>query len=297
MDFDLWIVSDLKDYLYQHDITLKDIRGSGQNGNVIKKDLIRAAKKITKIKTQKPAEFPITLSDVIPTIVKNLNITTQRSLNQYYHQQYPIRDILYEFIIKNYKYNDIEDIKNYFDTYDNFKKYQKEKLNQMDDNMIKFLTYYMYLINTKKFDQMDKNSMNPYRTIAFALHKDNILIFTDFTENEIVPIQYVKVEKVKGFKRHIYSFIYTHFDEYDLYRLSNYYYEERDLKTPKFEEFMNYQLSQVSNIDEEMTKFLNIYIQLINQQKLYFSDLYSTQTFDVDGFIFLNDRLVAFNER
>lgn len=44
--FEHWTVVELKNYLLQHDISMKDIEGSGKNGNVIKKDLIKAVKKI-----------------------------------------------------------------------------------------------------------------------------------------------------------------------------------------------------------------------------------------------------------
>ena len=45
--FDDWTILELKDYLLQHDILIKDI--NGKNGNVVRKDLIKAVKKIHQI--------------------------------------------------------------------------------------------------------------------------------------------------------------------------------------------------------------------------------------------------------
>lgn len=47
-DFDKWLVHDLKTLLLQYNITNIDIKGSGKNGNVIKKDYIKMAKKLPK---------------------------------------------------------------------------------------------------------------------------------------------------------------------------------------------------------------------------------------------------------
>jgi hypothetical protein len=44
--FDDWTILELKDYLLQHNISMKDIKGSGKNGNVVRKDLIKVLKKI-----------------------------------------------------------------------------------------------------------------------------------------------------------------------------------------------------------------------------------------------------------
>lgn len=45
-DFNKWLVSDLKTLLLQYDIEDSDIKGSGKNGNVLKKDYIQAISKI-----------------------------------------------------------------------------------------------------------------------------------------------------------------------------------------------------------------------------------------------------------
>lgn len=45
--FDQWLVSDLKTLLLQYDIDTKDIKGSGKNGNLIKKDYVRMAYQLT----------------------------------------------------------------------------------------------------------------------------------------------------------------------------------------------------------------------------------------------------------
>ncbi len=45
-NFNKWQVNDLKNYLLQYNIDPDDIKGSGKNGNVIKVDLVKTAKKI-----------------------------------------------------------------------------------------------------------------------------------------------------------------------------------------------------------------------------------------------------------
>lgn len=47
-NFNKWQVLDLKNLLLQYDITSKDIKGSGKNGNVVKSDLIKTIKKVIK---------------------------------------------------------------------------------------------------------------------------------------------------------------------------------------------------------------------------------------------------------
>ena len=47
-NFNKWQVLDLKNLLLQYDITTKDIKGSGKNGNVVKSDLIKTIKKVIK---------------------------------------------------------------------------------------------------------------------------------------------------------------------------------------------------------------------------------------------------------
>ena len=45
-DFHRWTVKELRAYLLQYDIHIKDIQGTGKNGNVIKEDLIRTINEI-----------------------------------------------------------------------------------------------------------------------------------------------------------------------------------------------------------------------------------------------------------
>lgn len=47
-DFNKWLVSDLKQILLQYDITDRDIKGSGKNGNVIKKDYVKTISNLFK---------------------------------------------------------------------------------------------------------------------------------------------------------------------------------------------------------------------------------------------------------
>lgn len=48
---DYWKISDLKEYLLQYDIILT--KGSGKNGNVLKKDLIKKIEKLHDLKSEK----------------------------------------------------------------------------------------------------------------------------------------------------------------------------------------------------------------------------------------------------
>lgn len=294
MEFESWLVSELKELLLQYNITPKDIKGTGKNGNVVKKDLVRTAKKITKISPIKN-KFPPELSDVLPTIIGNLDYLKQREINKYYNQKHGIKDILYDFIIKTYPYNDIDDITDIFPTYDLFKEYQKQKINTLSDDLIKFLTYYMYLINHNKIDQMDKEVMTPYQTKSFAFYENNILIYTDYTENVKVDMENSKVNQIPN--KRLYDFIIKKFDDYDLERMSDYYFEENELLTPTMKSFNKYQMNQVSNLTDDMTNFLYQYIELIHKGELYFSNNNGLINFQPDGFIFLSNRLVIFNER
>ena len=222
----------------------------------------------------------------------------QRQINKYYNAKNSIKDILYNFIIKTYPYNDIDDVIDYFPTFDLFKAYQRKMIDELNDDLVQFLTYYMYLINHGKIDQMDKEVMTPYQTKSFAFFKDNILIYTDYTENVIVAIGNPQLHQIlPDEKEHIYDYIINHFDRYDLNEMSDYYYDENDLPTPSMKSFKKYQMIQVTNMTDDMTDFLYQYIELIRKKKLYFSDDHRLFIFRPDGFIFLNDRAVIFTER
>lgn len=58
-DFSKWKVNELKEYLLQYDITPKDIKGTGKNGNIVKNDLLKAIKKLNKNITKNPQNFTI----------------------------------------------------------------------------------------------------------------------------------------------------------------------------------------------------------------------------------------------
>ena len=301
MEFDSWYVNELKEYLLQYNITPKDIKGSGKNGNVVKKDLVRTAKKISKFspKTSKVSQntFPSELTDVLPTIIGNLDYMKQREINKYYNQRNSIKDILYNFIIKTYPYNDIDDVIDYFPTFDLFKAYQREMIDNLSDDLVKFLTYYMYLINHGKIDQMDKEVMTPSQTKSFAFYDTEILIYTDYTENVKVDMGNPQLHQILPDDREsIYNYIIKHFDDYDLNRMS-YYYEENDIPTPSMKSFKKYQMIQVANMTNDMTDFLYQYIELIRKKNIFFSTNNGLFNFRPDGFIFLNDRAVIFNER
>lgn len=296
---DSWFVPELKEYLLQYNITPKDIKGSGKNGNVVKKDLVRTAKKISKVSSKKQTNtFPSELTDVVPTIIGHLDYIKQREINKYYNQKNSIKDILYHFIIKTYPYNNIDDMIDHFPTFDLFKAYQREIIDDLSDDLVKFLTYYMYLINHGKIDQMDKESMTPYQTKSFAFFENKILIYTDYTENVKVDMGNPQLHQILPDDREsIYNYIIKHFDDYDLNRMSDYYYEENDLPIPSMKSVKKYQMIQVANMTNDMTDFLYQYIELIRKKNIFFSTNNWLFNFRPNGFIFLNDRAVIFNER
>jgi hypothetical protein len=86
-----WLVKDLLEYLSQYNIDKTDIRGTGKNGNVVKKDLIRAIKKIKRysnniinndIQYIENNEYDIIPIDVIPQILYNLPVQKSRLINK-----------------------------------------------------------------------------------------------------------------------------------------------------------------------------------------------------------------------
>ncbi len=86
-NYNKWLVNDLTEYLLQHNITKTDIKGTGKNGNVIKADLVRASKKVSKlhtlnINTVEKNTYDIIPQDVIPQIFDNLPIKTTRLINK-----------------------------------------------------------------------------------------------------------------------------------------------------------------------------------------------------------------------
>lgn len=90
MEFDSFLVSELKEFLLQYDITIRDIKGTGKNGNVLKKDLIRKAKKVSNIiiYNDLPTDImkEILLVSDIDTI-KNICLT-QKHFNLCYDYQF-----------------------------------------------------------------------------------------------------------------------------------------------------------------------------------------------------------------
>ena len=83
-NFNKWLVSDLKQYLLQNNIELDTIKGTGKNGNVVKNDLIKTAKKIKSnfISTQSESTTPIPVKDgslmpnidILPLVQDNLDL-------------------------------------------------------------------------------------------------------------------------------------------------------------------------------------------------------------------------------
>ncbi len=77
-DFNTWLVADLKNLLLQYDIL--PTKGSGKNGNVIKIDLLRAAKKIKKDRYNQINTYdainPNLPEDIMMEILLNADIKT-----------------------------------------------------------------------------------------------------------------------------------------------------------------------------------------------------------------------------
>lgn len=90
-NFNPWTVNELKEYLLQYDITINDIKGTGKNGRVIKKDLIRAANKVNKRKSVSLDKLTQKLHDI------NLEYSTPQS-------------IILNDDVMNYIYHNINDI-------------------------------------------------------------------------------------------------------------------------------------------------------------------------------------------
>lgn len=66
-NYDKWNVKKLEEFLSQHDINTKDIKGTGKNKKVVKNDLIHAIKNLSNknvINTQ--AMIHTELNDVLP---------------------------------------------------------------------------------------------------------------------------------------------------------------------------------------------------------------------------------------
>jgi hypothetical protein len=301
-DFDKWLVSDLKNYLLQHDIVLE--KGSGKNGNVIKSDLVKKAYKIyksnkitkspVKIKTLS-GQFPTELNDLVPNILNNVNMNTVRSLNKQYYASYPAKRLVYDYIISNYEHiymhEDEED--EYFNTIEEFKMYEQQQINMLDDKMVDFLFYMVYLMKNKVIYTMDIQSATPYLCNGFFLYKSKILlIFGD----KILLNNHSKgiFNDNKNREDYIYQFINDNFDEYYHNRMVNYYFEEYDIDPPTYNEMMLEQKKTLSKCDNDMIKFLLTVIDLINREKMIKHMEYVFDIFKISSFIFMNEMIVFF---
>ncbi len=212
----------------------------------------------------------------------NMDPIKSRAINRSYYKQTTIKDLIYNFVIKHCEQ---ENIKGYFKTYESFKQYQYEQINQLDDQMISFLTYYMYLINHDCVEQMDNETMRPTKTIGFLFYNNQILIVTNDSDANgklklnTNPLSAKLIEPIL-------IFIIRRFPRDEYNRLAEYY---------SYEQFKSYQYNMVRHMDSDMIQFLKYYIKLIKMNKLKFSSYQQFEGFNVNGFIFLNDRLVAFN--
>lgn len=293
-NYNSWTINQLKELLLKHNISDKDIKKSGKSkSKPLKSDYIRAIKKINKKNDININKYEKELTDVIPTIMQNLDPMTLRSINKGYYQQYNNKEIIYQFILKNIPFDAIDDVDDYFDNYEIFKKYQYEQVQKLDEEQIQFLLYYIYLINTDSVEQMDNASMEPYKSSGFMLYDNNILVYT----------QCDKADGKLGLtnsnpnnKSHITSFIYRFITQDDYDRFVELYYEENDITPLSKKEFQQSQVKMVNRLGYDMIQFLNYYMYLIRIKKIKFSNAIF-DGFYVDGFIFLDGRLVAYNNR
>jgi len=81
-DFNKWLVKDLLEYLAQYNVDKTDIQGTGKNNNVVKHDLVRAARKVTKMYPSNINNYDIIPKDVVQHILSNLPIQTSRLINK-----------------------------------------------------------------------------------------------------------------------------------------------------------------------------------------------------------------------
>jgi hypothetical protein len=329
-DFNAWLVNDLKLYLLQFDVTSNDIKGSGKNGNVIKKDYVRAAYKIYKLDLKSHIkniskksiitsnisnisnEFPLELTDIVPNIVNYLDMTTIRSLNKKYHMEHSLQNIIYNFIIKNTNYDNLtkdvdeddeddEDISNYFSTEEEFKMYQKEKIDILDEQMLQYLAYLIYLIINNTVYTMDKESSTPYQCNSFVLYKNQLLLIHNdnmmLEKNNSTKIFKPENKNTSNDKVIIYDFIQKNFDDYDYERMVNYYFEDNDIKEPSYKKLMNYQKILLTKSDNDMINFLLESIRLIEKEQMCNNHTAILDGFKISGFIFIEDTVTFFNER
>ncbi len=284
-------VSDLKKMLLEYNITDNDIIKTGESKTKpIKADYIRALEKV-KEKEMNLDLYLDELKDVTPNIMMNMDPIKSRAINRSYYKQTPIKDLIYNFVIKHFNYFEQKNMKDYFKTFELFKQYQYEQINQLDDQMVSFLTYYMYLINRDCVEQMDNETMRPTKTIGFLFYNNQILIVTnDSNANGKLKLN-INPLSIKQ-RDTIYVAIIDFFPRDEYNRLAK-YNEANNLQS--YEQFKSYQYHMLRHMDSDMIQFLKYYIKLIKMNKLQFSSYQQFEGFNVNGFIFLNDRLVAFN--
>jgi hypothetical protein len=316
-DFNKWLVDDLKIYLLQHDIVLE--KGSGKNGRVLKADLVKKASKAyksesklfkkspVKITKKSPvkSEFPIELNDVLPNILGNMNINAVRSLNKKFNAQYPVKCLVYDYIVS--KFNQVhlgededENVSDYFSNLEEFKIYEQQQIDALDDKMINYLFYLMYLMKNKAVYTMDKEGSSPYLCNGFFLYKSKLLLmFSDelLLNNHSKGIFKPEIKNASKEKVNIYNFIDKHFDNYDYERMVDYYFQDNDLKAPTLKQMMIEQKKTLTKSDDDMIDFLMYTINLINKHKMVNHMEAVFNGFEISGFLFLNETIVFFNER
>jgi hypothetical protein len=234
-----------------------------------------------------PTFFPSNLRDVIPNIIENLDAITKRALNKALYNQHTNKDLIYQFIITHYDTSKITDFSSFFENQDAFNNYQRELVERLDEETVYFLMYYIYLINNQSVEQMSKFLMSPSKTIGFALYNDKILIMHNYEQAE-GTLTFTK--KSKKINQNIVTFIKNYFDvtDYDML-IAN-----KIIEPVTFNFFMKLQSHTLKYITDDMTKFLEIYTKFISDRKIRFSSI-SFKGYIGSGFIFLNNRLVAFS--
>ena len=279
-------VSELNVLLLEHNIDIKNIKGTGKNGNVIKIDLINA------FKNNDSFVFPVDLTDVLPYIIQHLPFTTQREINKKYN--IPLKTILYRFIIDRIDYNIGRGIFNYvkyFDTTEALESYQLEIINELDNEVLRFYCFLMYLINIDAIEMMDKHYMTPFKLDYFFFCNNKLVLHTNYKKAE------GKISTIKNgditTHIHLRCFIKYNFNQYDLDRMCG-YYKQKNLRAPSYETVINYQRTKLQNASNNMIQFLTNLQALIQGGSI---DLLYSVTFKASGFMFLDGKLVIFCER
>ena len=250
--------------------------------------------------SQSNAYMPELPMDVIPLIAQHLPVTKSRALNKAFLKLNPIGKLIYQFIVNHFTQDDFDgndDIDDHFDDYQQFEAYQQQRIALLSDNDIKFL---FYCINKMKHDQlmsMDKQGMEPIIVKSLFFTNDDIMFLNDYDHvySKTITKSKKKVTLTKT-QQFIYTYIKKRFDDIDYERFED--YNDNTMPFKSLDELMKYEQQQVALLTEDDEWFLFQCIDKINKQQLLLGSATDHIIgFSADGFMFLYDRLVIFNER